>query len=126
MSEDYTLEMWAFPKADGKIDVSSVSSVASVGVHNANVDIEKLKLPVNQWSHVSVVRNAGKLRTFVNGDPYNAVVRVRSTKRGMYQTIDSNGKVLTYPTKDSLTVALTKIRILNPDIEIFDERKHDE
>jgi hypothetical protein len=123
MSDDYTYEAWVCPKTDGKMDVSSV---VMSGMPVDPINIGAMNLDTNKWSHISVVRDAGKLRTFVNGDPYTNSIIVRSTKRGMYQIVDGTGKVLTYPTKDSLTVALAKHRILNPEIEIIDERKHDE
>ncbi len=120
MSDDYTFEAWIRPKTDGKVDVSNV--VSTVGMPVDAIDIGSMKLDTNKWSHVSIVRSVGKVRTYVNGNPYSNSIIVRKTKRGMYQIESGDGKVLTYPTEDSLTVALAKHRILNPELEIIDER----
>lgn len=120
MSDDYTFEAWVYPKADGKVNVANIAETGGVP---EPIDIGSMKLEMNKWSHISVVRNVNNvLRTYVNGNPYSNSIIVRKTKRGMYQIESGDGKVLTYPTEDSLTVALAKHRILNPEIEIIDER----
>lgn len=121
MSDDYTFEAWIRPKTDGKVDVSNV--VSTVGMPVDAIDIGSMKLDTNKWSHVSIVRSVGKVRTFVNGNPYSNSIIVRKTKKGKLQIVSADGKtVLTYPTEDSLTAALAKHRILNPELEIIDER----
>ena len=121
MSNDFTVEYWT--KSNGAV----VADVQAVGAYPPINELLKeskdMRLEAGKWSHVAVVRDGDSIVKYVNGNPYVDGIRVVKTKRGMYQIIDEVGKRLTYPTEDSLTVALARIRVLTPDIKINDERE---